>query len=265
MKKMNLPLGVFVATSRGICRVEARGFVFAAYPQITRIAHGITICYTTASMKTVTDKLMIKAYIFDMDGTLVDNCAWHVIAWREFAHRHGRDISEKDILAWMGATSKYYMDRIFNRDVPTVECAELTREKEAIYRSLYAPHLQLPDGLGELLANARERDIRLAIATGGSLDNVDFILDGLKLRSLFDVVVDASQYKNGKPAPDCYLKAAARLNLAPDECLVFEDAVSGIRAAKSAGMRVAAITATMPRDVLKAENPDYLLDSFREF
>lgn len=207
---------------------------------------------------------MFKAYIFDMDGTLIDNCAWHVLAWREFARRHGRDLGERQILDWMGATSAYYMNRIFGREVPPDECAELTREKEALYRAMYAPHLALADGLKEILDDARRRGIRLAIATGGSLDNVDFILDGLSLRPMFDVIVDASQYERGKPAPDCYLKAAARMGLDPAECLVFEDAVAGVRSGKAAGMRVAAVTATIARDVLAAEKPDYLVDSFRE-
>ena len=207
---------------------------------------------------------MFKAYIFDMDGTLIDNCAWHVLAWREFAHRHGRDLSERQILDWMGATSSYYMNRIFEREVPADECAELTREKEELYRAMYAPHLALADGLKEILDDARRRGIQLAIATGGSVDNVDFILDGLNLRPMFDVIVDASQYERGKPAPDCYLKAAARMGLDPAECLVFEDAVAGVRSGKAAGMRVAAVTATIARDILAAEKPDYLVDSFRE-
>ena len=209
-------------------------------------------------------RTMFKAYLFDMDGTLIDNCAWHVLAWREFAQRHGRDLSERQILDWMGATSAYYMNRIFDREVPAEECAELTREKEALYRSMYAPHLKLPDGLKEILDDAMRRGIRLAIATGGSMDNVDFILDGLGLRSEFGTIVDASQYAHGKPAPDCYLTAADRLGLKPEDCLVFEDAVSGIRSGKAAGMRVAAITATIPRDTLSRESPDYLVDGFRE-
>ena len=208
---------------------------------------------------------MTRAYIFDMDGTLVDNCAWHVLAWREFAHRHGRDISEREILEWMGATSSYYMDRIFDRKVPADECAQLTREKESIYRELYAPHMRLPEGLGELLEGASGRGVKLAIATGGSIDNVNFILDGLNLCRLFDEIVDSSQYVHGKPAPDCYIEAAKRLGVAPEDCVVFEDAVAGIRSAKAAGMKVVAITATIPRDTLAAESPDWLIDSFKEF
>lgn len=208
---------------------------------------------------------MIKAYIFDMDGTLVDNCAWHVKSWREFAHRHGRDISEKQVLEWMGAPSAFYMERIFEREIPPDECTALTQEKESLYRELYAPYMRLPDGLETLLRNATGSGIALAIATGGSIDNINFVLDGLNLRNLFSVIIDASMYKHGKPAPDCYIMAAKSLGVSPRECLVFEDAVSGIRSAKAAGMQVAAITATMPRETLAAERPDYLFDSFSNF
>ena len=72
---------------------------------------------------------MTKAYIFDMDGTLVDNCAWHVKVWRAFAVLHGHEITEQQILEWMGAPSAYYMNRIFDREVPPEECAALTQER----------------------------------------------------------------------------------------------------------------------------------------
>ena len=208
---------------------------------------------------------MVKAFIFDMDGTLVDNCAWHVKAWREFARRHGHDVSERNVLEWMGSPSMFYLERIFGRRISPEECEELSREKEALYREMYAPSLRLPDGLGDILRKAEEHGVSFAIATGGPRYNVDFVLDGLGLRSLFGVVVDSSMYSRGKPAPDCYLMAAETMGVPPRECIVFEDALAGIRAAKAAGMKVAAITATMPREALAAEKPDWLFDSFAQF
>ena len=69
---------------------------------------------------------MAKAYIFDMDGTLVDNCAWHVKAWRAFAVRHGREITEQQILEWMGSPSVYYMNRMSGHAVPGMRVAAIT-------------------------------------------------------------------------------------------------------------------------------------------
>lgn len=204
------------------------------------------------------------AYIFDMDGTLVDNCAWHVLAWQEFARRHGREISRQKVLDWMGATSSFYMERIFEREIGKAECDTLTAEKEALYREMYAPHLKLPEGLGELLSDAKARGVRLGIATGGSRDNVDFIVDGLGIRGCFDAIIDCSGYVRGKPAPDCFLAAASALGARPEDCLVFEDATNGIEAAHAAGMKVVAVTFTMPRETLMGKNPDRLIDSFTE-
>lgn len=204
------------------------------------------------------------AYIFDMDGTLVDNCAWHVLAWQEFARRHGREISRQKVLDWMGATSSFYMERIFEREIGKAECDTLTAEKEALYREMYAPHLKLPEGLGELLSDAKARGVRLGIATGGSRDNVDFIVDGLGIRGCFDAIIDCSGYVRGKPAPDCFLAAASALGARPEDCLVFEDATNGIEAAHAAGMKVVAVTFTMPRETLMGKNPDLLIDSFTE-
>ncbi len=205
-----------------------------------------------------------KAYIFDMDGTLVDNCAWHVLAWQEFARRHGREIPRRHVLEWMGAPSSYYMRRIFEREVPKSECEALSAEKEALYRELYAPHLRLPEGLQDLLSDARARGVRLGIATGGPRKNVDFIVDGLDIRSFFDVIIDCTGYVRGKPDPDCYLTAATALGVRPEDCIVFEDAINGIEAAHAAGMKVVVITFTMPRETLQSRNPDAIVDSFTE-
>ncbi|MBQ6337965.1 MAG: HAD family phosphatase [Kiritimatiellae bacterium] len=205
-----------------------------------------------------------KAYIFDMDGVLADNCRYHVLAWRAFSARHGHMLTDEQVLAWMGAANRVYMERLLGRPVADAELTALENEKEALYRELYAPHLQMPTGLREFLDRTHAAGIPCGIATGAPLQNIDFILDGLNLRRDFLCIVDPSQYSKSKPAPDCYLRAAERLGVARARCTVFEDAVGGIKAARAAGMRVVAITTTNRRETLQAAGADRIIDSFTE-
>lgn len=204
----------------------------------------------------------IKAYIFDMDGTLVDNCSYHVTAWQRFSRKYGRELTEREILDWMGAQGGYYIERIMGRALPKEEVDRLCFEKEVLYRELYRP--VMPPGLREWLDRARAEGIRLALATGGPKENVALVLDTLDLCKDFTVVVDASMYARSKPAPDCFLSAAERLGVEPGTCRVYEDALNGIAAAKAAGMECHAVTFTNPRDVLAAAGPDRVFDSYEE-
>lgn len=206
--------------------------------------------------------MAIKAYIFDMDGTLVNNCGYHVIAWREFSKRLGNELTEKQILDWMGAQGGYYVEQIMGRKLPKDEVDRLCREKEALYREIYKP--VMPEGLCEFLDRACASGIKLAVATGGPTENVDFILDSLDLRKYFEVIVDATKYSRSKPAPDCFLAAAKLLDVAPSECRVYEDAVNGINAAKAAGMECHVVTFTNPRSILAAAAPDRIFDFYLE-
>lgn len=210
---------------------------------------------------------MKRAYLFDMDGVLVDNCRMdgpHTKAWLEFAKRHGGRLTKEQVIAWMGAPGRDYLARMFDT-MPTPEQAEeLLAEKEAVYRELYRSEMVAREGLVEFLEKARRADIACAIVTGGPMANVDFVLDNLGLRSYFSHIVDSSQYKRGKPAPDCYLQGAAKFDVSPTDCVVFEDALNGIEAAKAANMRVVAIVGTNSRQTLASAAPDQIIDSFRE-
>ena len=203
-----------------------------------------------------------EAFLFDMDGVLVDNCHHHVLAWLEFAARHGGRLTEEQILAWMGAPGRDYIRRMFDSEFTPDEVERLLEEKEALYRQMYRADLQPREGLLELLAEARRRGVACAVVTGGSRANVDFVLDGLAIRGYFDQIVDSACYHLGKPAPDCYLEAARRLGAAPGKCLVFEDALNGIAAAHAAGMKVVAITGTNPAEVLAAARPWRVVSTF---
>lgn len=205
-----------------------------------------------------------QAYIFDMDGVLVNNCRYHVLAWRAFSKKHGLELTDEQVLEWMGAANRVYMERLLGRPVADGELADLENEKESLYRELYAPHRRIPDGLRAFLDRAHAADIPCGVATGAPEQNITFILDGLDLRRDFRCVVDPTQYSRSKPAPDCYLRAAALLGVAPANCTVFEDAVAGIQAAHAAGMRVVAITTTNPRATLQSAGADRIIDSFTE-
>ena len=204
------------------------------------------------------------AYLFDMDGVLVDNCRYHVLSWLEFAKRHGGKLTEAQVVEWMGAPGRDYIVRMFDEPVPPDRMAELLAEKETIYRELYRPNLVARKGLIEFLEGAKKVNIPCAVVTGGPTENVDFVLDGLNIRQYFACIVDSSQYEHGKPAPDCYLQAAAELEVEPRDCVVFEDAVNGIEAAIAAEMRVVAFTGTNLHKTLEDAGPDKIVSSFDE-
>ena len=209
-------------------------------------------------------KMQNRAYLFDMDGVLVDNCRYHVQAWLAFAKRRGGRLTEEQVIAWMGAPGRDYIERMFDAPMPPERVAALLAEKEGVYRELYRPHLEARKGLLEFLNDAREANIPCAIVTGGPVENVDFVLDGLKIRDCFSCIVDSSQYARGKPAPDCYLQAAEKLGVSARDCVVFEDAVNGIVAAHAAQMRVVAFVGTNVRKTLEEAQPDLIVDAFDE-
>lgn len=211
-----------------------------------------------------TPELRKRAYLLDMDGVMVDNCRYHVLGWLELARRHGGRLTEAEAIEWMGAPGRDYVTRMLGGPVPPDRLAALMKEMSGIYQDLYRPHVAARAGLVEFLKGAKAAGIPCAVVTGGPVSNIDFILDGLKIREYFSYIVDVSQYERGKPAPDCYLLAAAKLGVEPRDCVVFEDAVNGIKAALAGGMRVVAFTGTHPLKTLEETGPDRIVSTFDE-
>ena len=205
-----------------------------------------------------------SACIFDMDGVLCDTIPFHVEAWHTYSRERGRELADGEIIAWMGADNRFYLERILGREPSEREVEECVARKESLFRELSRGCLRPPPGLHAFMDGLRTAGMKLAVATGAPPDNVEFILGGLGLAEFFPVVVDSAAGLRCKPAPDCYLKAAELLGAPPEECIVFEDATGGIAAAKAAGMRVAAIVGTNTRETLEAAAPDWIFDSFEE-
>lgn len=188
-----------------------------------------------------------RAFIFDMDGTIVDNMAFHSKSWVTFFKRRGKDIDAEEFFRrTAGRQGKEIMRAYLGDDLPDAENLELNLEKESVYRELYEPHRKTVAGFDDLIAQAKLRGVALAVATAAPNANIEFTLDGLDLRRHFDAVVGAADVARGKPNPDVFLLAAERCGAAPENCIVFEDAPLGVEAARRAGMRAVVLTTTLP-------------------
>jgi beta-phosphoglucomutase family hydrolase len=189
------------------------------------------------------------AFIFDMDGTIVDNMAFHTKSWLEFFARRGKEYeAEAFFRETAGAQGREILRERLGADITDAEIAELAAEKDALYREMYGPHRAAIRGFDAFVTAADERGVALAVATSAPPKNIVFTLDELDLRRHFAAVVGAADVKQGKPHPDVFLKAAEQLGADPANCVVFEDAPMGVEAARRAGMRAVVITTTLPAE-----------------
>jgi len=191
----------------------------------------------------------VNAMLFDMDGTIVDNMAFHTDTWLELLRRHGVETSGEEFFAkTAGMTNPLIFRHYFGDSLDDALVLELGDEKESIYREAYRPHVRAVGGLVELLAVAKAKGIKTGLATSAPPENIEFILAGANLQDAFDVIVGAKDVTHGKPHPEIYLKCAEMLGVEPSECIVFEDAPMGIESARRAGMRVVVITTVLTAD-----------------
>lgn len=174
------------------------------------------------------------AYIFDCDGTLADTMGLHYEAWKMALEPHGADLPEDLYYSWGGRPTREIIEAINEMQGLFMDADLMVRHKEGLYHSL-VPEAK---AIQSVVAFARSmHGIKpLAVASGGGRQAVTATLEGLGILSLFDTVVTSEDYRNGKPSPDPYLTAAARLGVNPSGCLVFEDTEIGRESALAAGM-----------------------------
>ncbi len=181
--------------------------------------------------------------IFDVDGTMVDNVAYHRAAWLEYGRRHGLPITPEFYRAHMHSRSNDVIARfLLGEDAPPEAAMALGDEKEEIYRELYRPHIRGNPGLHRLLEALSEEGVPCAAASNSPARNVEMILAALNVRAYFHAVVSLNDVARGKPHPDLLFAAAARLELPMGRCLVIEDSMSGFQAAEAAGAPYIAIS-----------------------
>lgn len=217
-------------------------------------------CY---GWRTMTD--VVRAVLFDLDGTMVDNMRYHVDAWIEMGKKLGRELTPEYIQReFSGRKNEELFPEIAGRPLDSAELDRLAEEKEARYRELYSPHVRLVQGLDALLDQLVERRVAVGIATAAPRKNRDLVLERSGLGARIQVVVGAEQVKRGKPAPDLFLEAARQLGCDPRATLVFEDAVLGVQAGRAAGMTVCGVRTSEPSDVLLAAGAEFTVGDFTE-
>ncbi len=207
-----------------------------------------------------------RAFLFDLDGTVVDSMwMWKAIDI-EFLGRYGYDCPDDLQKAIEGMsfseTAVYFKERF---SLP-LELAEIKGISTEMSYEKYREQVPPKPGVREFLTWARKQKIPCGIATSNGRELVDVVLSSLKLGEYFQQVTTACQVKQGKPAPDIYQKVASDLGASPEHCLVFEDVPAGILAGKRAGMTVCAIedafSASMRRE--KEKLADYYIESYFE-
>lgn len=187
-----------------------------------------------------------KAFLFDLNGTMINDMEYHTLAWHSIMTEDlGAKLDYESIKKEMYGKNHEVLDRVFGKDkFSTAEVARLSTAKEKRYQEGYFPHLALIEGLDRFLERGKTALIPMAIGSAAIPFNIDFVVDGLNIRHYFDAIVSADDVEMSKPDPETFLKAAKALNVAPTDCLVFEDAPKGVESGLNAGMQCVVLTTT---------------------
>ena len=175
-----------------------------------------------------------RAYLFDCDGTIVDSMPLHYIAWKAALGEWGCEFDEELFYAWGGKPTDVIISTLNEMNGLKMPVEALAQYKEELYFDLLPRLKVIPEVVEHI--EARHGQLPFAVVSGGRRSSVVRSLTALGLLEKFETIVGADDYTRGKPAPDAFLLAAAKLGVAPKDCLVFEDTDLGIQAATAAGM-----------------------------
>jgi beta-phosphoglucomutase len=192
----------------------------------------------------------LQAVIWDMDGVLLNSNPFHFDAWRQIFVRHHWIIPDETLLNSYGMTNDQVI-RSFNVGLLDQETiAAISLEKEEIFRKSITANVEFLPGVQHWLQEFKDHGVKQALASSGCWENINAVLDALHARQYMDAVV-SGEGGPSKPAPDVFLQAAGRLSVSPEHCMVVEDAIVGVKAAKAAGMKCLAVTTSHPAERLK--------------
>lgn len=210
-----------------------------------------------------------KGLIFDLDGTLTLTQQFHFQAFAAVFKKYGMNYTfEEDIKKYSGKGGHYTFPEVFashGRPITPEQTEQFVQEKKEIYdRIINKSPIDPVPGVKTFLEKIKNRGLPMIIASGNRAESIDLILRKAGIREYFKEFVTNQDVKKPKPNPDIFLKAAEKLNLQPRDCIVFEDAINGVNAARAAGIRCIGITSDIKKERLLTTGADFAVASYDE-
>mgnify|MGYP000438083916 CR=1 FL=1 len=197
---------------------------------------------------------MLKAIIFDLDGTMVDSLPYHHESWRIFFKNN--NLEENDfteiLKEYKGGGTLELMTSVFGDMYTKEELKQMTDDKEVIFRDIYKSKIYPIEGLKKFLDNLKESNISLSIGSNAIRKNVIMTIEELGITNYFSSIICGDEVSKGKPDPEMYIKTLSNLKVNKDECVIFEDSIEGIEAAKNADIKVIGVTSSQSSEILKS-------------
>jgi len=191
-------------------------------------------------------KSKTKAVIWDMDGVIADTAPYHLKAWQEVFQKRGVKFTEDDFRRHFGPRNDTIIKNTLGDKVSQDEIEAMANEKEESFRRRIGQNIKPLPGVIELLRSLKEHRFKMALASSAPMENIQLLTRSLGISSYFQPIISDEDVTEGKPSPQVFQLAAQKLEAEPENCIVIEDAITGVTAAKRAGMHCLAVTTTHP-------------------
>lgn len=211
---------------------------------------------------------MIKAIIFDFDGVISNSPKFSYLIWKKLFENEGINFTIEEYRKYMGMKTDEKIPIILkNHGKFTQELSYQLNQKRDLEKTKIMKEVPIDElsinGVKEFIVKMSQK-YKLAIATSSQKEISNILIERLGIGEYFETIVYGDQVEKGKPDPDIYLKVLSNLGAKPEECLVFEDAVSGIRSAKAAGIKVIALNTNDNKHILEKEEPVMIVNDFTD-
>ena len=208
---------------------------------------------------------MVKGIIFDMDGTMVDSLPYHHEAWKIFFNENKVENFSEKLKDYKGGGTLDLMKAVYGDRYSLKELKKMSDEKEIIFRRIYKGNIMPIKGFKKFLNDVKSRNILVGLASNAIRKNVSLIIKELEIYDDFDSIICGDEVDNGKPNPEMFNKTIDRFKINKNECLIFEDSLEGIKAAKYSNINVIGITSSSSHKTLQDAGSTMTISNYVDF